>query len=194
MQISFAIVPFRPAASACWDPRQGWMERCRSGRKGDARKGYPVSRWCAGCLARACPEGRRAVAKVLQNKLYDTETHLQRVCGQPLRGPRRRIIVAGVEPGRGTRRGRSTADIRTAAPRDGAGESLLHAFGATCTPPTVFPSLRAHEPNPAWPAIHPDLAGDMFETKSLEDRTFPGDTRGEPASPGPDQPARSPLS
>ena len=30
---------------------------------------------------------------------------------------------------------------------------------AVCTLPTAFPSLRAHEPNPAGLEIHPDLAG-----------------------------------
>jgi hypothetical protein len=33
------------------------------------------------------------------------------------------------------------------------------ALRATYTLPTVFPSLRAHEPNPAGLEIHPDLAG-----------------------------------
>jgi hypothetical protein len=38
MQISFAIVPFRPAAIANWELRQGWMETRETGRGGDERK------------------------------------------------------------------------------------------------------------------------------------------------------------
>jgi hypothetical protein len=108
-----------------------------------------VFRWCAGFRARAGPKGRRAVAKILQNKLYVTVTRLQRDCGRPCRK---------------TRRGRSNRGICTAIPRERRGDCLPRrspprrrkpvagSFGsscaccATCTLPTVFPSLRAHEP------------------------------------------------
>jgi hypothetical protein len=39
MQISFAIVPFRPAAFASWDLRQGRMDTRKTGRGGGERKG-----------------------------------------------------------------------------------------------------------------------------------------------------------
>jgi hypothetical protein len=110
-----------------------------------------VCRWYADFPARAGPEGRRAMTKVLQNKLYDTVTQLQRVCGQPSRD---------------TRRGRSTAGIDTARPRFETSEKLLREFSlsrAICAPPTVFPSLRAHKPDPAWLTVHPNLAGEMLE-------------------------------
>jgi hypothetical protein len=81
------------------------------------------------------------------------------------RGHRRQSFVAGIN-NRSLRRGRSTAGLYTLAPRDRAGENLPRlsgAFCATCTLPTVFPYLRAHEPNPAGHEIHPDLAGEMLE-------------------------------
>jgi hypothetical protein len=77
------------------------------------RMGRSVDRLRAVYYAKAGPEGRRILAYFPannQNKLYDTVTRLQRVCGQPFRGPRRQVFVAGVEPCRGLRRGRSTAD------------------------------------------------------------------------------------
>ena len=86
------------------------------------------------------------------NKLYDTVARLQRVCGQPCRGPRRQVFVAGVEPCRKSRRGRSTAGDCTAVPRFRGEEcrpQSSRASRATYTLPTVFPSLRAHKPNPA---------------------------------------------
>ena len=121
-----------------------------------------MSRWCAGCRARASPEGRRAVTKLLPNKLYYTVTRLRRVCGQTCRGPGRQIIAAGAVSrsphrqvsvagvvNRNSRRGRSTAGVCTATPRNGARDCLpgcSRASRATFTPPTVFPSPRAHEP------------------------------------------------
>ena len=85
-----------------------------------------MSRWRAGCRTKASPEGRRTKAYFPannQNLLNDTVTRLQRVCGQPYRGPRRQVFVAGgdyrgprrqvfvagVEAYRESRRGRSTA-------------------------------------------------------------------------------------
>jgi hypothetical protein len=167
------------------------MEQFETGRGGDAREGCAVIRWCAGCRATASPEGRRAAALGLTmkpgslndqnkpNKLYDSVTRLQGVCGQPCRSPRRQAfvaevvnrgrrrqaIVAGMK-NRSLRRGRSTAGIYTSAPRNRARGKLPRLSGAlraTCTLPTVFPSLRAHEPNPAGHEIHPDLAGEMLE-------------------------------
>jgi hypothetical protein len=92
------------------------------------------------------------------NELYDTVIRLQRVCGQPCRNP------AGP-----FHRWRCMVDT---ARKSGLAENpnssgCSRAFRATCTPPTVFPSLRAHEPNPAGRAIHPDLAGEMLENNLL---------------------------
>jgi hypothetical protein len=58
---------------------------------------------------------------------------LQRFCGHPCR--------------RDARRGRSNRSVSTPATK------WCRWSGA------VFPSLRAHEPNPAGLEIHPDLAG-----------------------------------
>jgi hypothetical protein len=47
-------------------------------------------------------------------------------------------------------------------PRDRGGISVpeyTRASREILALPTVFPSLRAHEPNPAGLEIHPDLAG-----------------------------------
>jgi len=88
------------------------METREAGRGGDVREGETVIRWSAGCLARTGPEGRGAVVKDEPDyenklnkpykqklykpiKLYDTETRLQRVCGEPCRKFRRSRSTAG---------------------------------------------------------------------------------------------------
>ena len=137
-------------------------------------------RWCSGFLAQAGPEGRRTVAKLSEdklNKLYDTVTHLQRVCGQPSLN---------------TRRGRSTVGACTVPSRDGAGDSGSHPndqdlslgrlslparctpFGTNCRSGTPLPVqlIRCQRlsrlcvlmnPYPAGRVIHLDLAGEMLE-------------------------------
>ena len=103
--------------------------------------------WRRSYHAPASPEGRRTAANILANNCNKTVIQIQRDCGQPC-------------PKRG--RGRSTIGEGTNLRHDRSGERLLQccrALRATCTLPTVFPSLRAHEPNPAGLEIHPDLAG-----------------------------------
>ncbi len=131
-----------------------------------------MNRWCAEVRMLGRAKGRRTartVAEDLPDDNYVTAIRMQRFCGQRLRGPRRQIFVAGVETSQKERRGRSNRGVRTVVPRDRAGASLpqkFRALHATCTLPTVFPSLRAHEPNPAELEIHPDLAGEMLKNNS----------------------------
>ena len=142
-----------------------------------------MNRWCAEVRMLGRAKGRRTartVAEDLPDDNYVTAIRMQRFCGQRLRGPRRQIFVAGVETSQKERRGRSNRGVRTVVPRDRAGASLpqkFRALHATCTLPTVFPSLRAHEPNPAELEIHPDLAGEMLEKQLLRPGAISGRTQ-----------------
>jgi len=163
-----------------------------------------VSCRCAKCRAQASPEGRRTAALVVaklpakRDNLHLLAIPLQRVCGQPFRAPRRRNFVAREEPCRETRRGRSTAGIcrtelhpqagnpgrfRAFVPKRHYMPTGSYATRAIRTLPTVFPSLRAHEPNPAGRAIHLDRAGEMLKTVLLRAGHYRGDARGKPWLP-----------
>jgi hypothetical protein len=89
--------------------------------------------WCGGGRAAACPGGRRTAADILLYELKIAVIRLQRVCGLQIRGRFNRGDRTMV------RRGRNEADALR--------NSL--ALCAISTLPTVTPSLRAHEPNPA---------------------------------------------
>ena len=150
MQISFAIVPFRPTVITCWGLRRGQMETHGTGEDGDGRKRIPV------CLSAArSPKGRTVVADVP----YKTGILLQRYCGQDCRRERpgrHRTGVCKVVP---RDRGKADKPIRSLAIR-----TLPVVSGSTATSlrrqgGTAFPSLRAHVLNPAGPAVHRDLAG-----------------------------------
>jgi len=147
------------------------MESRRTGRGWDGRKGRPARRCWPVAEDWPGPGGGRAATDVLRNKLYDAVTRLQRVCGcvcqSPRRCPQGARFVVGEEFCRGARQGRSTVGESTGMTKY-RGRARLPprccTSGATCTLPTVpgspatvlprwggtaFPSLRAHEPNPA---------------------------------------------
>jgi hypothetical protein len=50
--------------------------------------------------------------------------------------------------------------------------------------PTVFPSLRAHLPNPAELEIHPDLAGYGVSPVAAGSKSHPGTMQGRPRKIG----------
>jgi hypothetical protein len=86
------------------------------------------------------------------NELESVVIRLQRVCGHNIQEAERQIYVAGLEFCRSHRPGRSTTGVCMEMPCAKSGErfskcsSTIHA---AYRPPVAFPSLRAHEPNPA---------------------------------------------
>ena len=136
-------------------------------------------RWRAQGRATGCPKGRRtarAVAEPMPDENYDAATRLQRVCGQPSRIDRRGRSNPGMctEMPRVRAKGFLPQGLRAVRPLRHQSPVEDPVFRATCTLPTVFPSLRAHEPNPAELEIHPDLAGEMLKNNTLAIRTVPG--------------------
>jgi hypothetical protein len=153
MQISLAIVPFRPAVIACWGLRRGQMETHGTGKDGDGRKRIPVS-----LSAAIGPLGRTVVT----DEPCETGILLQRFCGQVCRTERLGRYRTGVCTAEPRDRGKADKPIRSLAIRAIGTLPVVPGSTATslrCLGGTAFPSLRAHVLNPAGPAVHRDLAG-----------------------------------
>jgi len=132
MHISFAIVPFRPAAESGRGLRQGGMETRETGKDGEERTGGPIYRWWASVFVAVCPKGWTTASGVQTDEPYEGGILQQRVCGRR---------------GRSVRPGRSPAGRGTAESRNRGGAETLQQSRATPTAdalPMGFPSLRAH--------------------------------------------------
>ena len=140
MQISFAIVPFRPAALACWVMREARMETLECGRCEGEAEAKPV---CPGPACRQAPanprhgpDGGRRAQHLLTNKPGVEVTRLQRVCGQPCLRPSCDCL----------QRGRSNRGHCTEKLRDENEPNVAQLPRELRGTTAVFPSLRAHEP------------------------------------------------
>ena len=125
-------------------------------------------RSCYQISAEACRTRCRSPAAAREpSDRFETVIRWQRACGHPGLGSTRRFCAALKEPspcyphdrhegGRCAvrdRKSESHSEIRARQP--------LHRFATRAMDPlcTAYPSLRAHEPNPAWRAAQRDLAG-----------------------------------
>ncbi len=137
------------------------MESHQTGRKGMGGKDDLDRRRPNGFSPAAWPKKRPTAADILTKKpreLCDAVIRLQRV-----RGPSRRQ----------DRRGRSAASLRTEVRRKGIevfALRRLRPIHAASNPLTVFPSLRAHKPNPA--ARGPSGPGRLLHPWKFSDLRF----------------------
>lgn len=123
--------------------------RAQNRAPGESRTHRPGGTCAAGCTCGCIVPASKLRARF----------HLQRVCGQPCQINWRGRSTIGfctrrARKGSGTMCGNATRSgaLNPAGDQLSGGVSALHAAS---TLPTVFPSLRAHELNPAGHAVHP---------------------------------------
>ena len=124
------------------------METRGTGEDGEERTRRPLQRWRAGGFEEVSPKGWAEPAHTPVNQRNDREIFVQRVCGRTDRIHRPgRLSAEAVSAGPHDRDGATTPSSSLTAP-------AIRRLQADCL------SLRAHEPNPAGPAVHQDLAGE----------------------------------